>query len=106
LPDHHVVIDLCYGVVVTNLGGYCVYRRNWRYDYFLAEGGHVGVEMQNNRERVDRFIEAFEKLYGRKPQAEDANGDFKIQVAQDMQMSVGGARYYIRLASERKAKEK
>jgi len=101
-----VVIDLCYGVVVTNLGGYCVYRRNWRYDYFLAEGGHVEVEMQNNRERVDRFIEAFEKLYGRKPQAEDANGDFKIQVAQDMQMSVGGARYYIRLASERKAKEK
>ena len=101
-----MVIDLCYGVVVTNLGGYCVYRRNWRYDYFLAEGGHVGVEMQNNRERVDRFIEAFEKLYGRKPQAEDANGDFKIQVAQDMQMSVGGARYYIRLASERKAKEK
>ena len=106
MPDHHVVIDLCYGVVVTNLGGYCVYRRNWRYDYFLAEGGHVEVEMQNNRERVDRFIEAFEKLYGRKPQAEDANGDFKIQVAQDMQMSVGGARYYIRLASERKAKEK
>ena len=101
-----MVIDLCYGVVVTNLGGYCVYRRNWRYDYFLAEGGHVEVEMQNNRERVDRFIEAFEKLYGRKPQAEDANGDFKIQVAQDMQMSVGGARYYIRLASERKAKEK
>jgi hypothetical protein len=64
------------------------------------------VEMQDNRERVDRFIEAFEKLYGRKPHAEDADGDFKIQVAQDMQMSVGGARYYIRLASERKAKEK
>jgi hypothetical protein len=62
--------------------------------------------MQNNTERVDRFIKAFEKLYGRKPKAEDADGDFKIQVAQDMQMSVGGARYYIRLASERKAREK
>jgi hypothetical protein len=62
--------------------------------------------MQNNTERVGRFIEAFEKLYGRKPKAEDANGDFKIQVAQDMRMSVGGARYYIRSSSERKAKEK
>jgi hypothetical protein len=39
--------------------------------------------MQNNRERVDRFIEAFKKFYGRKPQAEDADGDFKIQVVQD-----------------------
>ena len=46
------------------------------------------------------------KLYGRKPKAEDADGDFKIQVAQDMQMSVGGPRYYIPLAAERKAKEK
>jgi hypothetical protein len=64
------------------------------------------VEMQDNMERVDRFIEAFQKLYGRQPKAEDADGDFKIQVAQDMQMSVGGARYYIRLASERKTKEK
>ena len=64
------------------------------------------MEMQNKPERVDRFIQAFEKLYGRRPKAEDADGDFKLQVAQDMQMSVGGARYYIRLASERKAKEK
>ncbi len=64
------------------------------------------MQMQNNTERIDRFIEAFEKLYGRKPKAEDADGDFKIQVAQDMQMSVGGARYYIRLACERKASEK
>jgi hypothetical protein len=55
--------------------------------------------MQSDTERVHRFIEAFEKLYGRKPKAEDADGDFKIQVAQDMRMSVGGARYYIRLAS-------
>jgi hypothetical protein len=61
------------------------------------------MEMQNT-ERVDRFLEAFEKLYGRKPQLEDADGDFKIQVAQDMQMSVGGARYYIRSSSERKSK--
>jgi hypothetical protein len=66
---------------------------------FFAEGGYVHVELQNNSERVDRFIEAFEKLYGRKPKVEDADGDFKIQVARDMQMSVGGARYYIRLAS-------
>jgi hypothetical protein len=64
------------------------------------------MEMQNNTGRVDRFIEAFEKLYGRKPKAEDADGDFKILVAQDMQMSVGGARYYIRSSSEHKAKEK
>jgi hypothetical protein len=62
--------------------------------------------MQDSTDRVDRFIEAFEKLYGRKPKAEDADSDFKTQVAQDMQMSVGGARYYIRLAAERKAKEK
>jgi hypothetical protein len=72
----------------------------------LRKAGTNRVEMQNKPERVDRFIQAFEKLYGRKPRAEDADGDFKLQVAQDMQMSVGGARYYIRLASERKAKEK
>ncbi len=64
------------------------------------------MEMQNDTERVDRFITAFEKLYGRKPKADDADDDFKIQVAQNMQMSVGGARYYIRLASEREAREK
>ncbi len=57
------------------------------------------MEIQDNKERIDRFIEAFEKLYGRKPNAEDADGDFKIQVARDMQMSVGGARYYLRLAA-------
>jgi len=56
--------------------------------------------MQKNTERVHRFIEAFQKLYGRKPKPEDAEGNFKIQVAQDMQMSVGGARYYLRLAAE------
>ena len=61
--------------------------------------------MQRNTERVHRFIEAFEKLYGRKPKSEDAEGDFKIQVAQDMQMSVGGARYYIRLATKQEEKE-
>jgi hypothetical protein len=72
----------------------------------LRKGGRVRAQMQNNIERVDRFIEAFEKLYGRRPKAEDADGDFRFQVAQDMQMSVGGARYYIRLASERKANEK
>lgn len=64
------------------------------------------MEMQNDTKRIDRFIEAFEKLYGRKPKAEDADGNFKIQVAQDMQMSVGGARYYIHLASERETRKK
>jgi len=60
------------------------------------------METQKNSERVHRFVEAFEKLYGRKPRPEDAEGSFTIQVAQDMQMSVGGARYYIRLATEGK----
>jgi hypothetical protein len=54
--------------------------------------------MQEDTQRVDRFIEAFETLYGRKPRPEDAEGNFKIRVAQDMQISVGGARYYLRLA--------
>jgi hypothetical protein len=52
--------------------------------------------MQENSERVQRFIDAFEKLYGRKPLPEDAVGDFTVQVAQDMRIRVGGARYYIR----------
>ena len=60
----------------------------------------VGSEMQETKERIDRFIEAFEKLYGRKPRPEDAEGTLKTQVAQDMHMSVGGARYYLRLAAE------
>ena len=58
--------------------------------------------MQDNSDRVHRFIEAFEKLYGRKPRPEDAEGNVTIRIAQDMQMSVGGTRYYIRLATERK----
>ena len=62
------------------------------------------LSMQKDRERVLRFIEAFESLYGRKPKPEDAEGDFKIQVAADMQMSVGGARYYLRLATEHEKK--
>jgi hypothetical protein len=35
-----------------------------------------------------------------KPRPEDAIGGFTVQVAQDMRMSVGGARYYIRWATE------
>ena len=61
--------------------------------------------MQKDRERLRRFIEAFESIYGRKPKPGDAEGDFKIQVAQDMQMSVGGANYYLRLATEREEEE-
>jgi hypothetical protein len=61
--------------------------------------------MEEDTRRVHRFIEAFEKLYGRKPKPEDAEGDFKNQVAEDMQMSVGGARDYLRLAAEQEKKE-
>jgi hypothetical protein len=61
--------------------------------------------MQENSERVQRFIDAFEKLYGRKPRPEDAIGDFTVQVAQDMRMSVGGARYYLRWAAEHEEKQ-
>jgi hypothetical protein len=64
------------------------------------------VESQKDSDRVHRFIEAFEKLYGRKPIQEDAEGDFKIRVAQDMQMSLGGARYYLRLATKYEKHEK
>ena len=61
--------------------------------------------MEEDTERVHRFIEAFAKLYGRKPKPEDAEGEFKRQVAKDMQMSVGGARYYLRLAAGNEKKE-
>jgi hypothetical protein len=40
------------------------------------------------------------ELYGRKPKPEDAEGDFKMRVAEDMQMSVGWASYYLRSAAE------
>jgi len=63
------------------------------------------LEMQETKERVQRFIEAFERVYGRKPKQDDAEGNFKLQVAQDMQMSVGGARYYLRLAVTHKEEE-
>jgi len=64
-----------------------------------------GFEMQPATDRMQTFIEAFEKLYGRKPEREEANGDFKIQVARDMQMSVGGPRYYLHLAIEHKKED-
>ena len=60
--------------------------------------------MQEDTQRIYRFIQAFEALYGRKPTLEDAEGDFKIRVAQEMQMSIGGARYYLRLAANSKEK--
>jgi hypothetical protein len=31
---------------------------------------------------------------------QDAEGSFRLRVSQDMNMSVGGARYYLRLAAE------
>jgi hypothetical protein len=64
------------------------------------------VESQKDSDRVYRFIESFEKLYGRKPIQKDAEADFKIRVAQDMQMSLGGARYYLRLATKYEKHEK
>jgi hypothetical protein len=63
------------------------------------------LNMPEEKERIYRFIVAFEERYGRKPKVEDAEGDFKLQVARDMQMSVGGARYYLRLAAEQDNKE-
>ena len=71
----------------------------------LSRSGYIQVGTQENSERIHRFVEAFEKRYGRKPRPEDSEGNFPIQVAEDMQMSVGGARYYLRLASEQE-KEK
>ena len=63
------------------------------------------MELQKDSDRVHRFIQAFEKLYGRKPTPEDAEGNFVIQVAQDMEMSVGGARYYIHAAAESRSRQ-
>jgi hypothetical protein len=65
----------------------------------------IQVKLQKDSDRVLSFIEAFEKLYGRKPRHEDSVGTFTIQVAQEMQMSVGGARYYIRKATEQERKD-
>ena len=61
--------------------------------------------MQQQANRVQRFIVAFEKQYGRKPRPEDSEENFTMQVAQDMEMSVGGARYYIRAATEVKSRQ-
>ena len=61
--------------------------------------------MESDRERVRRFIEVFEDIYKRKPRVEDTEGDFKRKVAQDMHMSVGGARYHLRLAAGCERKE-
>jgi hypothetical protein len=60
------------------------------YDVFGRDTIRV-LNMPEEKERIYRFIAAFEERYGRKPKLEDAEGDFKLQVARDMQMSVGGA---------------
>ena len=65
----------------------------------------VQLEMQPDKDRVRKFIDSFEIIYKRKPTLEDAEGDFKLRVAQDINMSVGGARYYLRLAAERDDEE-
>jgi len=44
-------------------------------------------------------------MYGRKPRLEDADGDFKIRVSLEMQMSIAGARYYLHLASNVREKD-
>jgi hypothetical protein len=61
---------------------------------------HGGFKMESENKRVQRFVQAFESSYGRKPTLQDAEGNFRLRVAQDMNMSVGGARYYLRLAAE------
>jgi hypothetical protein len=73
----------------------------------MARAGvaRVQLEMQPDKDHVRRFIDSFQIIYKRKPTLEDAEGDFKLRVAQDMNMSVGGARYYLRLATERDEKE-
>jgi hypothetical protein len=60
---------------------------------------------EEEEELICRFIDAFEQRYGRKPKLEDAEGNFKRDVARDMQMSVGGAHYYLRLAAEHEKEE-
>ena len=60
----------------------------------------LDMEKRQNSEHVYRFVAALQKPYGRKPKPEDAVGDFVVQVAQDMRMAVGGARYYLRWATE------
>ena len=67
---------------------------------FAGSGAIQVLDMQDEKGRIYRFIEAFEERYGRKPVPQDAEGDFKLRVARDLQMSVGGARYYLRLAAE------
>ena len=61
--------------------------------------------MPRETDQLQRLVAAFEKLYGRQPRPEDAKGNFTIQVAQDMEMSLGGARYYIRAATEGKSRQ-
>jgi hypothetical protein len=63
------------------------------------------LELRRDSDRVQRFVAAFERLYGRKPTPKDAEGTFSAQVAEDMEMSVGGARYYIRAAIEGRSRE-
>ena len=65
--------------------------------------GQIPGEEHENSERVNRFIDAFSRLYGREPQLEDVE-DFAVQVARDLQMHVGGARYYLRWAMRTKTK--
>jgi len=50
--------------------------------------GSTPVEKQEHSESVNRFIDTFSKLYGRKPQPEDAVGDFAPQAARDVQMCI------------------
>ena len=66
----------------------------------------IPVGKQENTERINRFIEAFSKFYGRNPEPEDAVGDFAHQVARDLQMHVGGARYYLRWAMRTKTERR
>ena len=56
---------------MANLATHC------RCMIIRAQGGAL-VEMPKEPERVQRFIEAFEKLCERKPRPKDAEGNFTI----------------------------
>ena len=72
----------------------------FRPSTFVGGTGGVFLKMREETQRVHRFIEDFESLYGRKPLPGDADSDFRIRVAIEMEMSVGLACHYLRLAAE------
>jgi hypothetical protein len=64
---------------------------------FVAVVGDVRIEMQENTQRVDRFIEAFENRIEGSPDPKMQRETSRFE----SQISVGGPRYDLRLATER-----